>query len=220
MTDEKFLFVSDCAEKKRTARGAFNKRVHTGKGGRAMMPSDYLTRKELKKMNSEVKSYNLGKPMTWKEFKSMPNDIRREYLEKIIAIGARCTWAAKMFGVSDASVTQEARTLGVHFPHCSRVNPEKLARWREFLKDEEDIAPAEKAEEPAAVFSCAGTADDAVPVSEPENPPMDIPEEPVLQGPTRGTIQFENVITTESLNAIYSLLPKNSIKRLTVTWEL
>mgnify|MGYP001248187255 FL=1 len=45
MTDEKFVFVSDCADKKRTARGIHNKRTHAGKGGKVIFPSDYLTRK-------------------------------------------------------------------------------------------------------------------------------------------------------------------------------
>lgn len=40
MTDEKFVFVSDCADKKRTARGIHNKRTHAGKSGKVIFPSD------------------------------------------------------------------------------------------------------------------------------------------------------------------------------------
>lgn len=46
MNDEKYVFINDCAEKKRTARGIHNKRTHAGKGGKVIFPSDYLTRKE------------------------------------------------------------------------------------------------------------------------------------------------------------------------------
>lgn len=45
MNDEKYVFITDCAEKKRTARGIHNKRTHNGKGGKVLFPSDYLTRK-------------------------------------------------------------------------------------------------------------------------------------------------------------------------------
>ena len=63
MTDEKFVFVSDVAEKKRTARGSHNKRTHCGRGGTVRFPSDNMTRKELSKMNGEVKSYRMNDPM-------------------------------------------------------------------------------------------------------------------------------------------------------------
>lgn len=33
MNDKEYIFMTDCAEKKRTAWGAHNKRSHTGKGG-------------------------------------------------------------------------------------------------------------------------------------------------------------------------------------------
>lgn len=81
MTDEKFLFVTDCADKKRTARGVNNKRTHTGKGGKVRFPSDNLTRKELNAMNGEVVSYKLNEPMTWAEFKALPDDIKKTYIK-------------------------------------------------------------------------------------------------------------------------------------------
>ena len=41
MNDEKYVFITDCADKKRTARGIHNKRTHNGKGGKVLFPSDY-----------------------------------------------------------------------------------------------------------------------------------------------------------------------------------
>lgn len=78
MTDEEYIFRTECAEKKRTARGSFNRLSHAGKGGRVKMPSDYMTKKERDKMNGEVQSYNLNSPMKWMQFKRMPDDIQRE----------------------------------------------------------------------------------------------------------------------------------------------
>lgn len=62
MTDERFTFIEDCKDKKRTARGAHNKRTHCGKGGAVMFPSDYLTTKEKKAMNGECKAYRMNDP--------------------------------------------------------------------------------------------------------------------------------------------------------------
>ena len=77
MTDEKYLFVSDSKDKKRVARGAYNKKSH---GGRVKMPSDYLTRKEREAMSGECKSYRLNEPMSWDEFRTMPDDIQKSYV--------------------------------------------------------------------------------------------------------------------------------------------
>lgn len=83
MTDEKFVFVSEVADKKRTARGAHNKRTHAGKSGRVRFPSDNLTKKELKALNGEVKSYRMNDPMTWEQFMSMPDDLKCTYVAAI-----------------------------------------------------------------------------------------------------------------------------------------
>lgn len=83
MTDEKFLFVSDVADKRRTARGSHNKKTYCGKGVNIKFPSDYLSRKELKAMNGDVKSYQMNKPITWAEFKAMPDDIKITYIKSL-----------------------------------------------------------------------------------------------------------------------------------------
>ena len=62
MTDERYTFITDVAEKKRTARGAFNKRTHNGKGGKVRFPSDYLSNKERNEMNGKVREYRMNSP--------------------------------------------------------------------------------------------------------------------------------------------------------------
>lgn len=70
-------------EKKRTARGAFNKKTHNGKGGKVKFPSDYLSKREKQKMNGEVKNYIMNKPVSYEEFKKYPNDLKIEYITKL-----------------------------------------------------------------------------------------------------------------------------------------
>ena len=83
LPDEQYVMISDSIEKKKIARSSHNRKTHCGKGGHVKFPSDYLSKKELKAMNGVVKSYNLNKPMTWKEFRSMPQDLQIMYIKKL-----------------------------------------------------------------------------------------------------------------------------------------
>lgn len=78
MDDAEFLFRQTSRERKRVARGASAK--VRGGGRTVRMPSDYLTRGERNDMNGDVKSYALGRPLSWGEFKLMPKDIQETYL--------------------------------------------------------------------------------------------------------------------------------------------
>lgn len=96
MTDEKYTFVTDVAEKKRTARGAFNKRTHNGKRGGVKFPSDYMTKKEKNKMNGECKTYIMNAPITYAEFKKYPDDLKKQYVRKL----------RDMFDVPDTAIAE------------------------------------------------------------------------------------------------------------------
>lgn len=75
-------FDYDVKEKKRIARGAAAKK-NGSKSKKCTLPSDYLTAKEKKALNGEVKTYCLSKPMSWSEFKAMPLNIQEEYILKL-----------------------------------------------------------------------------------------------------------------------------------------
>lgn len=108
MTDEKFTFIEDVRDKKRTATGAHHKRTHCGKGGAVRFPSDYMTKKEREAMSGEVKSYKLNDPMSWAEFKDMPEDIQRAYI----------TALRKKYNVSDTNIFEMmgiSQTCGSHY---------------------------------------------------------------------------------------------------------
>lgn len=114
MTDEKYTFIQDCKDKKRTARGAFNKRTHCGKGGAIMFPSDYLTNKEKKAMNGKCETYRMNDPMTWGEFKKMPEDLQRDYIKAIRQrFNAPDTEILKMFGVAHGWGHKYLKKLGL-----------------------------------------------------------------------------------------------------------
>lgn len=130
MTDEKFVFVSDVKDKKRTARGSFNKVRGTGR--KVKFPSDYMSEKERKAMNGAVKSYDLTNPMKYAEFCAMPEDLRREYILRLqrlyragdVAIG-------EMMGVSKTAILRQRTILGIgSLAKGGKPYPE----WNNFVK--------------------------------------------------------------------------------------
>lgn len=106
MRDELYSFYADLKDKKSTARSAFKKRSHCGKGGAVRLPSDNLTKKELNALNGECKTYRLNSPMKWAEFKSMPDELQLSYLTALRnKYNVSDAQLAKMFGVAQATAS-------------------------------------------------------------------------------------------------------------------
>ena len=107
MSDEQYMLMCDTRDKKRIAASAHKQRTHCGKGGRVKFPSDFMSKKELRAMNGPVEEFNLNKPMSWEEFKALPDDLKITYIKKLrerfdvtnIAI-------AEMLGVSTSTINE------------------------------------------------------------------------------------------------------------------
>lgn len=81
MTDQEYIkrqFEKECRDKKRIARGEHN-RVKSNRG-RMKTASDYMTAKERRKLNGEVVSVDMNKPINWEAFKTLSEDIQKEYV--------------------------------------------------------------------------------------------------------------------------------------------
>ena len=112
MPDEQYVMISDSIEKKKIAHSSHNRKTHCGKGGRVKFPSDYLSKKELKAMNGDVKSYNLNKPMSWEEFRSMPQDLQIMYIKKLRnEFGVPDSVLGKAMGVCRSSFSKAMKDL-------------------------------------------------------------------------------------------------------------
>lgn len=205
MTDEKYLFVTDCAEKKRTGRGYHNRKTYAGKGGRVRLPHDNLTRKELEKMNGEVKSYRLNEPMLWAEFKTMPDDLKVNYINLIrqrYGVSDTCI-AVNMLKTTQTTFGTEARRLGLGLgKHCKRGN---------------------KPDKEAFLAWCNGVSVTAE--AEPEEVEQEFEQEiwethtvPAKAIPTNGTMNFAGK-TEDVLATVADILGGANI-RLSVRWEL
>lgn len=114
MKDEEYMFRKESTEKAITARSARRRRTHNGKGGRVKFPSDNLTKKELKAMSGECKSYRMNDPMKWAEFKAMPDDLKADYIKLIRErFGAADTKIAEMLGCHPVTFSRFCKTLGI-----------------------------------------------------------------------------------------------------------
>jgi DNA-binding transcriptional regulator YiaG len=113
MSDEQYELMQDTREKKSTARSAFNTRSHCGKSG-CNFSYEKLGKKELAAMNGEVKSFRMNDPMTWEEFKDLPDDLKVIYVKALrkkynVTDGA----LAEMFGVHRSLLYRWFRTLNL-----------------------------------------------------------------------------------------------------------
>lgn len=157
MPDEQYVMISDSIEKKKIAHSSHNRKTHCGKGGRVKFPSDYLSKKELKAMNGDVKSYNLNKPMTWEEFRSMPQDLQIMYIKKLRnEFGVPDIVLSKAMGVCKSSFSKAMRDLNLSLGKSAGatgkkwLNSEKSSKfyeyWNKFNK-KEDIIEEESAKD-------------------------------------------------------------------------
>ena len=150
MPDEQYVMISDSIEKKKIAHSSHNRKTHCGKGGRVKFPSDYLSKKELKAMNGDVKSYNLNRPMTWEEFRSMPQDLQIMYIKKLRnEFGVPDIVLSKAMGVCKSSFSKAMRDLNLSLGKSAGatgkkwLNSEKSSKfyeyWNKFNKEEKAV---------------------------------------------------------------------------------
>lgn len=132
LPDEQWAMIEDSIDKKRTAASAFKQRTHCGKGGSVKFPSDFMSKKELRAMNSEVKSYRMNAPLSWEEFKELPSDLKVSYIQSLrdkfnVPDGA----IAEMFDVSLAKLTLYLKDLKLEMVHDIDIwNKEAFLAWR------------------------------------------------------------------------------------------
>lgn len=188
MKNEEYVYRQDVSERAKTARSARNKRGHCGKGGRVRLPSDYMTKKELQKMNGECETYRLNEPMSWEEFKRMPDEHKITYIKLL-----RNKWnvpdkalAEEMFKCHPYTVNREVIRLGISCGQRSgriKWDKEGYLAWLHGVPAE---LPAVAVEEPVEVVDEAAE----------EKAEVKVYPVPVLNPivPTMGDVQYEGRI--------------------------
>lgn len=149
MTDESYVYSQDIKERKSMRTGAFHKKCGS-KSKKCTMPSDYLSRKEKRKMNGTVVSINLGKPITnFGEFKTYSISMQQLYLQNLVdKYGARKTDIIEMLGTSYSTFQKhiDVKKLDIKFANTKKHAPDD--RFVNFIhQSNEEILEAQKKRE-------------------------------------------------------------------------
>ena len=231
MKDETYVFIQDVKQKGSTARSARNRRTHTGKGGRVKFPSDYMTEKEKKAMNGEVKSYRLNEPMSWDEFKAMPDDIKIVYIKALRQkYGVSDSKIGEMMGAKQVAMSREIRRIGLGVGRSPRkttaFDKEGWIAWCNGAPVPTTDQPEENTEVIAQPVSepsererqTASLEKICDPVPVPNVQILPVREEKKTATPCSGSMTFEG--NTESiLNTVSALLGGANI-RISITWDV
>lgn len=206
MDDEKYAFEEEVREKKIIARSAKNR---TSKGGRVRLRSDNLSNKELKAMNGAVVTYNLNQPMKWEEFKSMPYDLRIEYIKKIRErFGATDVMIADMLCVHRATLCKHLKAFGISkgsgYFDCAALDKEGFRAWC----DGTPLVTADPLEE---ITECE-------PVPAPEIKVLPVKQEPAKVIPKAGQMHLDGRL--EDILPTLTLLLGGAKVSLCVSWEV
>lgn len=174
MRDEEYFYFQDLKEKKVTGYSARKQRSHCGKAG-CKLPSDYLTKKEIKNMSGECKSYRLNEPMSIVEFRSMPEDLQKTYIMALRQkYNAPVSAIGQMLGIERAHLSKYLReVLGFeNFPHGNHSwDKNGFKEWAYGIPKQEDQTLEEILEEThGECVACYETVEEPVEVIEEEAP--------------------------------------------------
>ena len=211
-------FDYDALQKKRVACGAKH-RVRAKRGCR--LPSDSLTAAQKRRLNGEVKTYNMNAPMAWAEFKEMPDDLKVTYLNHLAdGYQANQKMIAGMFGIHPATMCECFRHLGVAAKNSGVKGGEKAAdrdrRWAEFLNGGTpaaepgvEEAPVEKADEETANCDTPFDKQDLIAA-------LETPAKPVMKSLR---VEFEDVYNWVDLYTRVMGLPELNGAKVTLSVE-
>ncbi len=214
MKDEEYVLRQENREKSSIARSARSRRTHCGKGGRVKLPSDYMTKKELKAMNGEVEIYRLNSPMKWAEFKAMPDEHKVTYIKLL-----RNKWnvpdaqLATMFNVSTWAVCQEMKRLGLSLGAKKGRSSWDKEGFMVWLYGVPKVEETKAVDEP--VVEEIPVAEEVV---EEVKESIEDVKEVVCSMPTTGQLTFEGSVD-EICNTLRTLLRGASV-RMFLKWNL
>lgn len=131
MTDEKFTLVETNRERANIARSA----RYTNRKGKGSVKSgvEYKSEKELQALNGEVKNYDLSKPMSYAEFRDMPEDLQAEYFRSLYEKHGGSDNGLRLFwGISSKMVAFYRHQFGVP-PAKAHRDTHREALWKAFI---------------------------------------------------------------------------------------
>lgn len=154
-------FDFDCMEKKRIASGSRHMK-RGSKSKKCSLPSDMLTPAQIKKKNGKVIKMDMTKPTSFKDFKTWPEDLQKEYLMRYVnEFGCTINDLAALLNVYHATLRKHMSDIGFDkkvFAPGKRMSKENRLRFNQMLntyrpdfKSMQQPADAASAQEPQKV---------------------------------------------------------------------
>lgn len=181
-------------------------------------------------MNGEVKAYRLHEPMTWAEFKELPDDLKVMYIKWLRKkFDVSNASIAAMFGISKSSMSKCAKALGLGHSERHGVEPWDGDGWFAWLGGvKAAVVSSVAADKPNNVLPEQDAECTAAPTEravEPETtinlkvPPIILPdhEGKVMAIPARGNMEFYGA-AGDALETVNNLLRGANV-HLYITWE-
>ena len=143
MSDAEYLFRESIKEKKGMVSGAH----HTKKNG---TPRDLdVSSREYKKKCGQVKKFAMNMPMKLEEFKSLPEDLQREYIDRLLNVFHMSREIiSKMFGCSYPTVANIIKKSGVKYSGTRSTRyKEYHDDWKNFFSRDERFSSIMESEE-------------------------------------------------------------------------
>lgn len=125
-------------------------------------------------MNGECKSYRLNDPMAWKEFVSMPDDVKVTYIKLLRQkFNVPNKYIAEMLGTNNSYFSKEVIRLGISEGkncrgRCTPWDKEGFLAWWHGVDQLPTHVPEEPVYEEQEVF-----VEDDLPIEEPEFVPVE-----------------------------------------------
>ena len=75
--------VDEDVRERRALVSSARRRIGGSRSRRCSLPSDGLSAAQRGRLNGPVRTYALGRPMSWEQFSEMPPDLQRQYLARL-----------------------------------------------------------------------------------------------------------------------------------------
>lgn len=145
-------FDYEVMQRKRLAHQASHKKCGS-RSRKCSMSTDYMTRKQWLERCGETVTYQLGRPMSWDDFKQMPAMIQKEYLlDMIRRYSTTASDLARMFGIGASTVTKlcGSQEIGIKFSPGKRMPKDRREEFERLLsvgeEGEEQILMTDQAD--------------------------------------------------------------------------
>ena len=158
-------FDYEIMQRKRLASQASHRKCGS-KSKKCSMSTDHMTRKQWEERCGDIVTYQIGKPMSWDEFKQLPSGIQKEYIMDLVhKYSVTASDLARMFGITPNTVSKfcGSNDIGIVFIRGKRMPKEARAEFEKFLSggsgsiapmtSDPILTPAESVMTPAAMTS-------------------------------------------------------------------